>query len=100
MAEVSRSGSWFAGSAEAGGADPPAEDIAGVASRLAAPATHTTLAGLPVRVPLAHLVPGSFGGEPPEPPIGDGSPPPERSPDAVRSRLADYSSGVRRARQR
>ncbi|MFL6130113.1 MAG: nitrate- and nitrite sensing domain-containing protein [Mycobacteriales bacterium] len=55
----------------------------------------TTRAGLPMRVPQAHLMPG--GADVPAPPVPPG-PPAYRSPEAVRSRLASYHQGVRRGR--
>jgi len=56
----------------------------------------TTRAGLPMRVPQAHLMPGGAdvpSAAPPEPVR-----PAYRSPEAVRSRLASYHQGVRRGR--
>ena len=70
----------------------PAEESARVAERLAAPSPTSTRAGLPRRVPSAHLVPGAFSGS-------EQPPAPTRSADEVRSRLDDYTDGVRRARQ-
>ena len=70
----------------------PAEEAARVAERLSTPSRSSTRAGLPRRVPAAHLVPGAFsgGGEPVVP---------VRSAEEVRSRLDDYQDGVRRARR-
>jgi signal transduction histidine kinase len=77
---------------------------AGVA--LSPTADDTTSAGLPRRVPSANLVPGSIGGsqagqqaDGPEGPRPASAPPPaRRSPDVVRSRLADLQEGARRGR--
>jgi signal transduction histidine kinase len=70
-------------------AEPPGEP-AGVVSRLAAPVAETTPAGLPRRMPSAHLVPGAYS---------DGKPAsPQRSAEEIRRRVADYQDGVRRAR--
>lgn len=85
MAEARPDG-WFAGPA---GPSSTVEEATRVAGRLAAPAERSTAAGLPLRTPRAHLVPGAFEGE---------SGPPERSADEVRDTLRGYQSGVRRAR--
>ena len=87
MAEACPDG-WFAGPA---GPSSTVEEAARVAGRLAAPAERATRAGLPLRTPKAHLVPGAFEG-------GGGTEVPERSPDEVRDTLRGYQSGVRRAR--
>jgi hypothetical protein len=63
-----------------------------VAERLSTPSPTSTRAGLPRRVPAAHLVPGAFSG-PDQPVVA------ARSADEVRSRLDDYTDGVRRARR-
>lgn len=70
----------------------PVEEAARVAERLAAPNPTSTRAGLPRRVPAAHLVPGAFSG-------GEEPAAAARSADEVRSRLDDYTDGVRRARR-
>jgi hypothetical protein len=70
----------------------PVEEAARVAERLARPNPTSTRAGLPRRVPAAHLVPGAFSG-------GDEPAVAERSAEEVRSRLDDYTDGVRRARR-
>jgi hypothetical protein len=70
----------------------PVEEAARVAERLAAPSPTSTRAGLPRRVPAAHLVPGAFSG-------GDEPAAAARSAEEVRSRLDDYTDGVRRARR-
>ncbi|MFL6124337.1 nitrate- and nitrite sensing domain-containing protein [Actinophytocola sp.] len=64
----------------------------------------TTNAGLPKRVPKAHLVPGSAAPrhEAKEPRPGDTGPSapqlPPRSADAVRGRMSSFQQGVRRGR--
>ena len=74
----------------------PADEGWRAAERLLAPSSGgTTRAGLPMRVPQAHLMPG--GADVPTPPVTPG-PPAYRSPEAVRSRLASYHQGVRRGR--
>jgi hypothetical protein len=67
------------------------DEAARVAGRLAAPAERATRAGLPLRTPKAHLVPGAFEG-------GAATEPAPRSADEVREHLAGYQSGVRKAR--
>jgi len=80
---------WFAGPV---GPSSTVEEATRVAGRLAAPNNRVTRAGLPLRTPEAHLVPGAFEtGETPEPA-------PQRSAEEVRDRLRGYRSGVRRAR--
>jgi hypothetical protein len=77
----------------------PADEGWRAAERLLQPTSGgTTRAGLPMRVPQAHLMPGGAGSDgptvaPPEPVR-----PAYRSPEAVRSRLASYHQGVRRGR--
>jgi signal transduction histidine kinase len=75
----------------------PADEGWRAAERLLQPTSGgTTRAGLPMRVPQAHLMPGGADGPaaaPPEPVR-----PAYRSPEAVRSRLASYHQGVRRGR--
>jgi signal transduction histidine kinase len=74
----------------------PADEGWRAAERLLQPTSGgTTRAGLPMRVPQAHLMPG--GADVPAPPVAPG-PPAYRSPEAVRSRLASYHQGVRRGR--
>jgi signal transduction histidine kinase len=62
----------------------------------------TTHAGLPKRVPKAHLVPGSAAPRhEAKEPTGDGPAPPPlppRSADAVRGRMSSFQQGVRRGR--
>ncbi len=86
MAEARPDG-WFAGPV---GPSSTVDEATRIAGRLAAPAEHSTGAGLPLRTPRAHLVPGAFAGEPG---------PPERSADEVRDTLRGHQSGVRRARR-
>jgi signal transduction histidine kinase len=63
-----------------------------------------TTAGLPKRVPNAQLVPGSAGPrsqsqQPAQPPAAPRRAPlPQRSPDAVRGRMASFQQGVQRGR--
>ena len=66
-----------------------------------------TIAGMPVRIPRANLLPGSAGGrQPPDGRLGDGdqeqtpATPRPRSPEAARSRLAGFQRGSRRAEGR
>jgi len=68
----------------------PAEEAFRIAYRLSTPSTETTPAGLPRRVPSAHLVPGAPSSAEPGPA--------RRSAEEVRRRVADYRDGVRRAR--
>jgi hypothetical protein len=71
-----------------------ADDGWRAAQAAAAPnSSETTTAGLPKRVPRANLVPGSVGGE--DTPEAE---PPNRSPDAMRNRMASFQRGVREAR--
>jgi signal transduction histidine kinase len=75
----------------------PADEGWRAAERLLEPTSGgTTRAGLPMRVPQAHLMPGGAdvpSAAPPQP-----ARPAYRSPEAVRSRLASYHQGVRRGR--
>ena len=84
---------------------PPAPDSAGWSSPAdegwrAAEVAHapviagTTVAGLPVRVPKANLVPGGVGG--PASPLATGPSP--RSAAQARERLASFQRGIREAR--
>jgi hypothetical protein len=74
----------------------PADEGWRAAERLLQPTSGgTTRAGLPMRVPQAHLMPGGADTTPAPAPPG---PPAYRSPEAVRSRLASYQQGVRRGR--
>lgn len=77
---------WFAGPA---GPSSTVDEATRVAGRLAAPAERATRAGLPLRTPKAHLVPGAFEGD---------TSTPERSATEVRDTLRGYQSGVRKAR--
>ena len=96
MTEAAGSGGWFGGPTPPAGSGVPVDENARVADQLATPSTGTTRAGLPVRVPQAHLVPGAFRGEAPS--AGDATPA-ARSADEVRSRLDDYQRGIRRVRR-
>lgn len=97
MAEREASGEWFGGPVSP---DAPVEESNRVARRLSAPDTGgISRAGLPIRTPQAHLVPGAFG-------TADGAtsstrdtPPPDRSAEEVRRHLDGYRSGVHRARR-
>ncbi|WP_433869917.1 nitrate- and nitrite sensing domain-containing protein [Saccharopolyspora sp. CA-218241] len=60
----------------------------------AEPADYTP-AGLPVRIPQAHLVAGSVHNARPEPP-----PQPPRDPAVARDRFASFQEGLRRGRHR
>jgi hypothetical protein len=74
----------------------PADEGWRAAERLLAPTTGgTTRAGLPMRVPQAHLMPGAAESPPAPAPVQSAA---ARSPEAVRSRLASYHQGVRRGR--
>jgi hypothetical protein len=74
----------------------PADEGWRAAERLLAPTTGgTTRAGLPMRVPQAHLMPGAADTPPAPAPVPSAT---ARSPEAVRSRLASYHQGVRRGR--
>jgi len=93
----------------------PADEGWQRAEALLAPVSETTTAGLPKRVPKAHLVPGSAAPRS-EPTGGSGSssgghrgqggrqatiaPPslPPRTPDAVRGRMSSFQQGLRRGR--
>jgi signal transduction histidine kinase len=98
VVDAARSGEWFGGRRTTVDRDGPVEASRRIADQLAAPDTSgTTRSGLPMRVPKAHLVPGSFGGE--QQSSTRDTPGRTRSPDAVRSRLADYQHGLRRGRQ-
>lgn len=90
MAKRSRPGGRHARPTEPGRPGSQAEEAVRVAERLAAPSLGSTRAGLPLRVPRAHLVPGAFSG-------GDDAPT-QRSAEEVRGRLNDHQEGVRRAR--
>ncbi|HKN97669.1 MAG TPA: nitrate- and nitrite sensing domain-containing protein [Pseudonocardiaceae bacterium] len=88
----------------------PADEGWQRAEALLTPVSEVTTAGLPKRVPKAHLVPGSAGPRSePEPAAqgGDGAntqttlaPPvlPPRTADAVRGRMSSFQQGLRRGR--
>ncbi|HEX4705033.1 MAG TPA: nitrate- and nitrite sensing domain-containing protein, partial [Pseudonocardiaceae bacterium] len=103
-------GSSYAESNGAGDAwQTPADEGWQRAEALLAPVSETTTAGLPKRVPKAHLVPGSAAprSESSGPPAGGGrgrqatsAPPslPPRTADAVRGRMSSFQQGLRRGR--
>ena len=77
----------------------PADEGWRAAERLLQPTSGgTTRAGLPMRVPQAHLMPGGAGADGPTAAPPEPLRPAYRSPEAVRSRLASYHQGVRRGR--
>jgi signal transduction histidine kinase len=87
----------------------PADEGWQRAEALLAPVSETTTAGLPKRVPKAHLVPGSAAPRPDNngQPAGGGrgrqatmAPPslPPRTADAVRGRMSSFQQGLRRGR--
>ncbi|HEY3611891.1 MAG TPA: nitrate- and nitrite sensing domain-containing protein [Pseudonocardiaceae bacterium] len=88
----------------------PADEGWQRAEALLAPVSETTTAGLPKRVPKAHLVPGSAAPRPDDngQPAGGGgrgrqatmAPPslPPRTADAVRGRMSSFQQGLRRGR--
>jgi signal transduction histidine kinase len=86
----------------------PADEGWQRAEALLAPVSETTTAGLPKRVPKAHLVPGSAAPRPePAGTSGGGrgrqatiAPPslPPRTADAVRGRMSSFQQGLRRGR--
>jgi len=88
VAEATRAEGWFARPIGPSGT---VEEASRVAGKLAAPSERATRAGLPMRTPKAHLVPGAFEEGAPE-----GAP--RRSAEEVRDRLRGYHSGVERGR--
>jgi signal transduction histidine kinase len=77
----------------------PADEGWRAAERLLQPSSGgTTRAGLPMRVPQAHLMPGGAGADGPTAAPPEPQRPAYRSPEAVRSRLSSYHQGVRRGR--
>lgn len=80
----------------------PADEGWRAAEAASAPSyERVTAAGLPVRSPRAHLIPGSAGGRPElAPPPSSAAEPPRasRSPENVRSMLSTYYSSYRRGR--
>jgi hypothetical protein len=81
---------WFDGPP---GPSRTVEESARVRARLATDSERATRAGLPARRSRAHLVPGAFE-------TGTATAEtPQRSAEQIRSRLAGYQSGVRKARQ-
>ncbi|HSV66078.1 MAG TPA: nitrate- and nitrite sensing domain-containing protein [Mycobacteriales bacterium] len=84
----------------------PSDDGWRAAGRLAAPSSAgITEAGLPIRVPLAHFVPGAAPApdRPGGPAPAEGQPPPPpahlRSPEAVRGMLSSYQRGLLQGRE-
>ena len=75
----------------------PADEGWQLAEALLAPVSETTGAGLPKRVPKAHLVPGSAAARS-STPQSEGPPLPPRTADAVRGRMSSFQRGVRRGR--
>ncbi|HEX5119120.1 MAG TPA: nitrate- and nitrite sensing domain-containing protein [Pseudonocardiaceae bacterium] len=88
----------------------PADEGWQRAEALLTAVSETTTAGLPKRVPKAHLVPGSAGARDESAPTGQGgdgataqatlAPPvlPPRTADAVRGRMSSFQQGLRRGR--
>jgi signal transduction histidine kinase len=76
----------------------PADEGWQLAEALLAPVSETTGAGLPKRVPKAHLVPGSAAARPSNPQQSEAPPLPPRTADAVRGRMSSFQRGVRRGR--
>ena len=98
-ADAAGSGGWFGGPVPPVGSGAAADEAAQVAGRLATPSARTTRAGLPIRVPRAHLVPGAFGAAAePKSSTRDTPPPPDRSAEEIRAHLADHHQGILRAR--
>lgn len=81
----------------------PADEGWRAASRLTEPAeSKKTGAGLPIRVPMAHFVPGTAPAPPrPQGPVREPAPhPPEpRSAEAIRGMLSNYQRGLRQGRE-
>jgi hypothetical protein len=113
LATAGSNGNSYAEYAESNGdADTwqtPADEGWQRAEALLAPVSETTTAGLPKRVPKAHLVPGSAAPRPDNngQPAGGGhgrqatmAPPslPPRTADAVRGRMSSFQQGLRRGR--
>jgi signal transduction histidine kinase len=76
----------------------PADEGWQLAQASLAPVAEKTGAGLPKRVPKAHLVPGSAAARPSNPQQSEAPPLPPRSADAVRGRMSSFQRGVRRGR--
>ena len=92
MSDRRRTEAWFSGT-EAAEPDPPAEESTLVARTLTAPETGgISRAGLPIRTPKAHLVPGAFE-------ASDELPAPDRSAEEMRRHLDGYRAGGDRARR-
>jgi hypothetical protein len=75
----------------------PADEGWQLAEALLAPVAEKTGAGLPKRVPKAHLVPGSAAARPSKQ-ESEAPPLPPRTADAVRGRMSSFQRGVRRGR--
>lgn len=84
--------------AASAGWETPADEGWQLAEALLAPVSETTGAGLPKRVPKAHLVPGSAAARPGNTQQSEAPPLPPRSADAVRGRMSSFQRGVRRGR--
>lgn len=96
MGDRTRSGSWFGGKRPADAEPDHAEESSRVARRLTAPETGgLSRAGLPIRTPRAHLVPGAFS----TPSGADDLGVPDRSAEEMRRHLDGYRAGVDRARR-
>ena len=76
----------------------PADEGWQLAEASLAPVSETTGAGLPKRVPKAHLVPGSAAARTNNTQQSDAPPLPPRTADAVRGRMSSFQRGVRRGR--
>jgi signal transduction histidine kinase len=76
----------------------PADEGWQLAQASLAPVSEKTGAGLPKRVPKAHLVPGSAAARPSKQQQSDAPPLPPRTADAVRGRMSSFQRGVRRGR--
>jgi hypothetical protein len=75
----------------------PADEGWQLAEASLAPVAEKTGAGLPKRVPKAHLVPGSAAARPSKQ-ESEAPPLPPRTADAVRGRMSSFQRGVRRGR--
>ncbi|HEY4458772.1 MAG TPA: nitrate- and nitrite sensing domain-containing protein [Pseudonocardiaceae bacterium] len=76
----------------------PADEGWQLAQASLAPVSEKTGAGLPKRVPKAHLVPGSAAARPSNAQKSEAPPLPPRTADAVRGRMSSFQRGVRRGR--
>jgi signal transduction histidine kinase len=80
------------------GWETPADEGWQLAEASLAPVSEKTGAGLPKRVPKAHLVPGSAAARPNNTQQSEAPPLPPRTADAVRGRMSSFQRGVRRGR--